>query len=169
MSTITETDLARLHHNQQTWDKRQRFLSYSRQLDPRRALARSVERDVRDRLAALGYIVTGTNHICSYDLLANGIRIEVKAANWDGSRYEANLRSNAADVLILACLDGDANFFVIPFDKVAGKTVIKITRHDPRDYIGQWTPYYDAWDLIDDLIRAGHNAWQLDLFGGVAC
>lgn len=164
MSTITETDLIRLHHNQQSWDKRQRFLAYSRQLDPRRQLARAVERHVRALIADRGYIVTKTSHTCNYDLLVQGIRIEVKAARWDGIRYEANLRSNDADALVFACIDSDIHFFVIPFGQVNGKTVIKITRHDPRDYIGQWMTYYDAWDILDDLVRAGRNPWQLDLF-----
>lgn len=161
---MNESDIQKLHESQQRWDKRQRFINYARCLDPRRALARSIERDVRTRIADRGYSVTKTNHTCNYDLLAQGLRIEVKAANWDGNRYEANLRSNDADVLVFACIDGDIHFFVIPFDQVAGRTVIKITSRDPRDYIGKWMNGYEAWDLLDDLIRAGRNAWQLDLF-----
>ena len=165
---MNEQTLAHLHETQQRWDKQQRFINYDRALDPRRTLARAVERDVRDRLALQGHAVSGTSHTCNYDLLADGIRVEVKAARWDGQRYEANLRSNVADILILACISSIPNslfYFVIPFGQVAGKTVIKITSHDPRDYIGQWMSYYNAWDIIDDLVRAGRNPWQPVLIG----
>lgn len=167
---MTEDDLARFHFAQQRYDKSQRFTApCDRALDPRRALSRRIERHVRERIEVRGIACTKTSHTARYDLLAQGIRIEVKAARWDGCRYEANLRSNDADLLVFGCLDGDLHFFVIPFDQVAGKTVIKITRHDPRDYLGQFMAYYEAWDLLDDLVRAGRNAWQPDLLGGSIC
>lgn len=157
---FTELALANFHLHQQAWDKSQRFVFIDRALDPRRVLARQVERAVRDRLERLGFTVSKTFHQCSYDLLVNGIRVEVKAARWDGRRYECNLRSNDADVLVFACIDGDTHFFVLPFDQVKGKTVIKITQHDPRDFLGSLIRWYEAWDIIDDLVRAGRNAWQ---------
>ena len=173
---MTETDLARLHLIQQHYDKSQRFTAHcERALDPRRILSRRIERHVRERIEAAGFVCAKTTHKANYDLLVQGIRVEVKASRWDGLRYEANLRSNDADLLVFMCIDDThpcirdrvysraesvSCAFVIPFDQVAGKTVIKITRHDPADYIGQFTPYYEAWDLLDDLIRAGRNAWQ---------
>jgi hypothetical protein len=171
---MTEDDLARLHLAQQRYDKSQRFTApCPRSLDPRRVLSRQIERHVRERIQAQGLVCTKTNHTARYDLLVQGVRVEVKAARWDGIRYEANLRDNSADLLVFGCLDGELHFFVIPFSQVAGKTVIKITRHDPRDYIGQFMVYYEAWDLLDDLVRAGRNAWQPDLLapglGGLTC
>lgn len=167
---MTESDLARLHLLQQRYDKAQRFTApCARALDPRRILSRRIERHVRERIQAAGLICTSTSHKARYDLLVQGIRVEVKASRWDGARYEANLHGNAADLLIFGCLDGDLHFFVIPFDQVAGKTVIKITSHDPRDYVGQFMAYYEAWNLLDDQVRAGRNAWQPELFGGSTC
>jgi hypothetical protein len=166
---MTESDLVRLHMAQQHWDKAQRFTAPATYaLDPRRVLARRVERIVRERIEALGIRCAKTGHTRNFDLLAQGVRVEVKASRWDGVRYEANLRSNDADVLVFGCLDGELHFFVIPFDQVAGRTVIKITSHDPRDYLGRFMRYYEAWDLLNDLIRAGRNAWQPELLGASA-
>jgi hypothetical protein len=167
---MTEDDLARLHLTQQRYDKSQRFTApFERALDPRRVLARRIEQNVRERIESLGLICAKTSHKANYDLLVQGIRVEVKASRWDGCRYEANLRSNDADLLVFACIDGAVHFFVIPFDQVRGRTVIKITRHDPRDYLGQFMRYYEAWDLLDDLVRAGRNSWQPNLLGGSTC
>ena len=65
--------------------------------------------------------------------------------------------------LVFCCLDGQAHYFVIPFGEIRGKTVVEITRHDPRDITSRWLRYYEAWDILTDLIRAGRNAWQPQL------
>jgi len=166
MFSFSDDGLAEMHMANRKLDNRVRqaiLFGAGRRLDPRRVLARQVEHQVRERVAARGIAVTGTRHTERFDLLAQGVRIEVKAARWDGVRYECNLRSNDADVLVFGCLDGELHFFVIPFEQVAGRTVIKVTQHDPRDYIGQWMCWFEAWDVIDELVASGRNAWQPEL------
>jgi hypothetical protein len=163
---ITEVDLARMHESEQKWDKAQRFrISWTVERDPRRELADQVEAMALDMLAGRGHLCIRTRHKEHFDLLVEGVRIEVKAANWDGEKYTCQLRSNRADVLAWACLDGDAHWFVIPFGEVAGLKALKISRHDPRDYHGKWMRYYGAWEIVDKLVAAGCNAWQPALMG----
>ncbi len=165
---IDELTLANLHQRQQQFDKSCGHIMnplsprrpHPRALDPRRVFARQIERAVRDHIEGLGFAVAGTSHKQNYDLLVQGLRVEIKAAHWDGRRYQAQMRANQADVLILCCLDGQAHYFVIPFDQVRGKTVVEINRHDPRDITTRWLRYYEAWDILSDLIAAGRNAWQ---------
>ena len=135
-------------------------------LDPRRVMARQVEQFVRERLVERGWHVAGTRHKASFDLLAQGVRIEVKAATWT-DRYQCNLHSNEADVLVWVCLDGTpgyggAHSFVIPFEHVRGRRVLEITQRDPREAL-RWMAFYEAWDTIDALVAAGRNAWQSPL------
>lgn len=158
---VTEADLARLHHEAQLWDRRQRYVLDGSH-DDRQPLARRMVHYVREKLTERGHVVTGMRHKAAYDLCDQGVRIEVKVSRWDDreARYEANLRDNNADLLVWGCLDGDLHCFVIPFDQVVGKTVIKITSHDPRDYCGKWMRWYETWDVIDELVAAGYNAWQ---------
>jgi len=164
---ITELALANMHQRQQQFDKFRRRHP-QRPLDPRRTFARQIERAVRERIEALGFTVTPARHKSNYDLLVQGLRVEVKAAHWDGHRYQAQMRSNDADVLVFCCMDGRAYHFVIPFEEVRGKTVVEIVRHDPRDITSRWLRYYEAWDILSDLIAAGRNAWQPALIQPVA-
>lgn len=174
MNTVTEDDLYRLHKRARDESNRTRYTLASAiascggaagpDLDRRRVLARRIESDVYQRLASLGYTVTRTKHTEHFDLLVQGVRIEVKAATWDGARYAAAMRGNRADVLVLACVDVCTRYFVIPFDLVAGLRYIKVTAHDVRDYAGRWTPFFEAWDLVDDLVASGINCWQRPLW-----
>lgn len=101
-----------------------------------------------------------TTHNAHFDLICDGLRVEVKAAAWSGGRYQAALRSNAADVLILDCRNGRDHFFVVPWREVAGLTHLKISQHDPADYRGRLRDFLEAWSVIDKLIAAGVNHWQ---------
>ncbi len=159
---FNEEALARLHEMNRRMDNRVRqaiMFGADRRMDPRRVLSRRFEHEVRAILAGRGLIVTGTQHKESFDLLVQGIRVEVKASRWSG-RYICNLHGNDADVLVWACVDGEVHYFVIPFEDVRGLTVIKISSHDPRDYCGRWMRWFGAWDLIGELVAAGRNAWQ---------
>jgi len=167
---VTETDLARLHNEAWSWARRQRYVFNFAPRDHRNPLARRMVRYVREKLTERGHVVAGMRHKAPYDLCDQGVRIEVKVSRWGDreKRYEANLRDNDADVLVFGCLDGDLHCFVIPFDQVAGKTVIKISCRDPRDYIGKWMRWYEAWDVLDELVAAGRNAWQPKLLEDLA-
>lgn len=158
----------RLHRLAAEESKRSRYLLQSthkpptRREDDRRRLAREAEDAVADTLKAKGFFVTRAATNAHFDLLVNGLRVEVKASRWSG-RYEANLRDNDADALAFACKNGRLHFFVIPFDAVKGLTVIKVTKEDPADYAGRWSPYLEAWATIDDMVANGVNHWQWPL------
>ena len=153
---------ARVRRAGRKWRKR-------RGLDPRRVLAVAMEREVQNRLADLGYVVTGTSHKAHFDLLVCGVRVEVKASVWSGARYGAALRDSDADVLVLGCLGADLRFFVIPFDQVRGLSYLKITSRDPANYKGRFAPFLGAWGVIEQAVQSGVNAWQMSLFEGVQC
>lgn len=168
---MNDDQLTRLHEINHKLDNRVKqaiIFGCDRQLDPRRVLARKMERLARAILAERGFSVAGTRHTENFDLLVQGIRVEVKASRWNGERYICNLHGNDADMLVWACVDGDVHWFVIPFDQVKGLTVLKIQSHDPRDYCGKWLRWYAAWDLLDEMIAAGRNAWQLELMEWMA-
>lgn len=171
MNSVSENDLERLHRwaaqDTQHFVYTMRAMTATRRKrDPRRVLADLMERRARARLEEGGLFVTGTRHKESFDLLAQGVRIEVKASTWDGKRYQCNLHDNEADVLVWGCLDGAVHWFVIPFGAVRGLRVLNITSHDPRDYMGKWMPFYERWKLIDELVAAGRNVWQPALMEG---
>lgn len=177
---ISELQLANFHQRQQAYDKQQRWLFGAQldgrwcapgratawALDPRRAMANAFEAEARRRLDALGLFTARTAHSARYDLMAEGVRVEVKASAWNGTAYQANLHGNRADVLAWACLDGGAHWwFVIPFGELRGRRKIEIACRDPRDTRGQWMRWYGAWEIVTDLRAAGRNAWQPALIG----
>jgi len=127
----------------------------------RKKFAREVETAIANRLRDDGYSVSRSSANAHYDLLVNGLRIEVKAAALSDRRYQAALRSNDADVLIICCRSADGDhYFVMPFDEARGKTHIKIPNADPTAYAGRLRVWYEAWNLIDQLIARGVNHWQ---------
>jgi hypothetical protein len=162
MTAIYTAD-EQLHQQHAAQCQRDRFLMRwlnGQQPRARKPFAREIESAIAERLAAAGHSVTRAAYHAHYDLLVDGLRVEVKAAARSSQRYQAALRSNEADVLILCCRNGADHFFVIPFDQVAGRTNIAIWSADPRDYTGQFRNYLEAWHLIDQLIAAGVNHWQ---------
>jgi len=150
--------------------------------DPRRLLAATVEADVVARLRARGYHVARTGHNDHFDLFVqqsetlkspasvfpsvcennidHGLRIEVKASTWSSAvhRYQAALRSNDADVLVLGCQNGALHYFVIPFPALRGLTNIAIHSLNPLFYTGRWRRYLEAWPLLDELIRTSEKS-----------
>ncbi len=169
IGAFVEDPVDRFHRLAAEESKRSRYLLQwtlkkppTRHEDDRRRLAREAEDAVADMLKAKGFFVTRAATNAHFDLLVNGLRVEVKASRWSG-RYEANLRDNDADALAFACKNGRLHFFVIPFDTVKGLTVIKVTKEDPADYVGRWSPYLEAWATIDDMIANGVNHWQRPL------
>jgi len=157
-----DEQLHRFHAQQQ---QRDRFIMRSLAVAPvdRKAFAHDVESDIIDRLRENHYVSrTAANE--HFDLLVDGLRIEVKAAALSGGRYQAAMRSNDADVLVFVCHDGEKkHYFVIPFEHVAGLTHIEICNTDPTAYAGWMRRWYDAWHLIDQLIAAGLNRYQMQL------
>lgn len=146
------------------------YLSGHKPID-RKPFAKEIETAIATRLRDAGHSVSRSTANEHYDLLVDGLRIEVKAAALSDHRYQAALRSNDADVLIICCRapspgegegrgEGCDHYFVIPFDDVRGLTHIKISQPDPTAYTGRYRIWYDAWELIDQLIARGVNHWQ---------
>lgn len=124
------------------------------------------ERLLAESLRRQGYQVELTPNNHPFDLwLGRGrqtIRVEIKAANpyytqairtW---RYQAAIRNRQTDLLIFVCLfDFDqVHHFIIPKAALGRHRNITITSRDPRDYRGQWAPYLDAWQFIDETLAA---------------
>jgi hypothetical protein len=122
-----------------------------------------IETAIAARLRESGYRVTHTAANEHFDLLVNGLRVEVKAACASGNRYQAALRDNDSDVLILCCRapspmgegrgEGYDHYFVIPFDEVRGRTHVKISNADPTAYAGRLSRWREAW--------TDFNGWPL--------
>lgn len=172
MQRVSERDLYNFFLRERAEGQRERYAGFCPLArDPRRALARAIEGEAAARLGALGFDVRPTAHTAHFDLLAIGegwaLRCEVKAARWDGERYQMNLRDNDADVVLFGCVDGALRWFVIPFEVVRGRRVVKVTAHNPADYIGRLTPYFEAWECLPDLARSVRNLYQLSLWGAL--
>ena len=162
---MTENDLARFFTKMRQQSQRAKYIPLPSSNDARRILANDIEAEAAGRLRELGFHVARQSHKSHFDILADGMRVEVKASRWDGERYQFNLHDNDADVVLFGCVDGSLTWFVVPFDQVKGKTTIEIGEHDPADYIGKLTAFYEAWDTLPDLARSSRNPYQLDLWG----
>ena len=129
----------------------QRSRAILREDNRRRRLAAAAVDYVTETLQARGLTVTEQAHNERFDLsLSNGQRVEVKAATFRGRRYQANVRGNEADVLILACLDHGAwSCFIIPFDRIASQN-IAVWSQDPSEYGGQWRDCLENWQAVCD-------------------
>ena len=108
---VDEWDLHQFFERMRREEQRARFCRPGP--DPRHELGREVELQVRAHLEGLGYWVSKAAPNARHDLWCEGVRVEVKGARWTG-RYQANLRRNQADVLVLGCVNGSIGFFVIP-------------------------------------------------------
>jgi hypothetical protein len=131
--------------------------------DPRKRTGNRGEVYVREYLAGRGIVVRRAgNYNQEYDLFLDSparLTIEVKAARWsNGSthRYQANLRQNYADFVVLVCINRKhhvAGMFVIPFRAWCHLSHLKITQEDPERYNGQWRRFLNRWDLIEERIK----------------
>ena len=160
---MNESDLARFFERERKESQRAKYLTLSARKDRRRILANDIEAEAASRLRELGFQVCKQSHKAHFDILADGMRVEVKASRWDGQRYQFNLHDNDADVVLFGCVDGSLTWFVVPFDVVMGKRTIEIRSHDPQDYIGKLTAFYEAWDTLPDLAKSARNPYQLNL------
>jgi hypothetical protein len=153
-----------LHRRHAQEQQRDRFIIRyltGKNLADRARFAHEIEAGIIDRLHAGGRFVSRTKYGEHFDLLVEGLRVEVKAAVLSNGRYQAALRRNDADVLIFVCHDGEReHYFVIPFDRVAGLTHIEIRNARPDRYAGWMAAWRDAWHVVDRLIAAGVNHWQ---------
>lgn len=143
--------------------------------DDQVALGRRVEVMAAEILGERGHTAYLTSHKRAWDLSVGGARVEVKGARWDGRRYQAAIRNHQADVVLMACLDdgalahrgagddGVAGWFVIPAAAVGGRRNLAIWSRDPLQYIGRWTRWLEAWDVVDEAVAAAGPYVQLRL------
>lgn len=138
------------------------------------AFGKRIETLAGDILADRGHSVHQTTYKAPFDLWAGGLKVEVKGAHWTAKqggkgRYQACIRNHRADVYLLACADGGhqvVGWFIIPAEAIGDKANVTITHPDPGQYAGQWAQYYQAWDILDGLVRrAGEHPQQLRLWG----
>ena len=131
---------------------------------------RDVEQWTARLLRQMGYEVEVTAHRHPFDLLVNGsIRVEVKGARLNylaarrSYRYQAEIRNDSAEVVLLVCEDefGLRHVFVLPAGVVRAGNVT-IWNRDPVAYRGQWAPYLGAWGWLEAL-RQAQGAIQLGL------
>ena len=162
MLTLTDSSLDYMFRCWREQSQRTRYIQLPGE-DPRSALAKLVESKVRDRLTDMGYAQTRTGHNDPFDLMVQGCRIEIKGAMCSTQGYRFNLRGNNADLLIIGCLNSKLHFFIIPFDLMRGISYLKIPSHDPLDYIGRWTTFYEAWPIVDEMVAMARNPWQIQL------
>jgi hypothetical protein len=99
------------------------------------------------------------------DLVANGVRIEVKAARFrpykDNGRhgYQFCLHRDGrngiqADVVVLLCyynLRYEPIAFVIPAYLVRDRKSLTVPS-DPRLYAGLWSEWLSSWEIIADVM-----------------
>ena len=161
MNIYTPDELQHMQYAAQA--RRERAITRAMSIRPAefKRFAHDAEADIIDRLRDEKHYVSRAAANAHFDLLVDGLRIEVKAASLRGGRYQAALRSNDSDVLVLVCYDGEQkHYFVIPFERVASLTHIEIRNADPAAYRGWMAAWRDAWYLIDQYIARGLNHWQ---------
>ncbi len=100
-------------------------------------------------------------------------RIEAKLAQHSQdqkgrNRYQAAIYNHQADLLIFIARDKDGHDhpFIIPMSAVTPRRNISIWSRNPEDYSGQWAPYLNTWERLDQAIQAAvtQDDWQLSLF-----
>lgn len=135
--------------------------------DDRMQLGRRVERLAAAILRERGALVSITSHKAHFDIQANGATVEVKAARWDGRRYQWNLRDSQAELYLLACVVDDcvAHWFIVPAAALDGRgRNLACWAEDPAYTTGWLARYLETWELADRAIDAGAHPWQLPLF-----
>jgi len=110
------------------------------------------------RLQALGYNVVFTEDNAPYDFEAHGpaglLFIEAKTSrggyrsNKNEYRYQANIRNQAADVIIwLLLANGQEHYFIIPKTEIDQK-ILTISSKNPAKTRGKFKKFYNRWDYL---------------------
>lgn len=122
------------------------------------------ENKVAEILNVMGYeaSVHEASSASDYDLLVNGLPVEVKGAKIHAYNGKGNqgfqfaikrvTSSNSIDcpIVILYCENpGPTSFFVIPLAELNGAHSITVPNQNPAAYHGKWSKYYNRFDLLD--------------------
>ena len=170
---MNEWGLHQFFQQKRQWDKRFWLANLERFQpgDPRRVLALEAEAAVADRLNELGYrVARPQSKTARWDLLIEGVRVEVKAANWRWREDKGNGRyqwhyHNDADLVILAAKNGRWHFFVLPIEALDGRQFLAVYSKEPELYSGQFRPYLEAWDVVEQVASQVEREYQPALPG----
>jgi hypothetical protein len=133
-----------------------------------------------EELARRGFSVVPRGGPKHYDFLVNGkARVEVKASHYSvrhlsnrTAAYQFSLRRYGLmvdeDLLILLCYNGSSDdplgAFVIPGSEVRPTLKkISITSKDPAVYTGKWAKWWNAWDVVKDVVNGAGAVDKLEV------
>lgn len=149
------------------------FLQAQRFRQPRNAhnyltLEREAQAEIIRQAGQHGYQCSTTAHKAPFDLWIEGVMVEIKAATWHesrkGCRYQANIRNHTADIVIFDCINGAHHLHFIPMIEIIPRRHLAIWSHDPALSSGQWLPFLEAWDYLEQAISQANHVWQPPLF-----
>ncbi len=127
-------------------------------------LSKIAEDRIIGKIERIGYEVHRTTYNAPFDAWVAGCKIEFKASNWQNKaqRYQANIRHHNADMIIFDAINGSDHYFIIPMQAVKPRQSVEIYSYDVNRYAGQWSPYLEAWDVLDQAIKdTSHKPIQL--------
>lgn len=114
--------------------------------------------------AEFGYRSSRTKANAPFDMVIEGLRVEVKAAAWHdspkGGRYQANIRNHKADLVIFDCINGTDHFHIIPMAVIVPRKALAVWSYDPSASSGQWVGYLENWDYLTEAVAAANSVWQ---------
>jgi hypothetical protein len=168
-------DIDRLHQEHAQFLQKQRFV-YHQKPTPNendyRLLQWRAEEAVSRMAEKLGHHVSRTINNAPFDLWIGGARVEVKASTWrpwpqpdsNSGRYQAAIRNHQADIVVLDCINGTDHLHFIPQAAIGSVSNIAVWTYDPADSGGRWRPYLEAFDFLEQAIKAANHSWQPSLF-----
>lgn len=160
----------RLHQENMQFLKAQQWPKPPALANDFRPVERAAVAEIMNQAGARGYRCSPTGNNDPFDLWIEGARVEVKAATYhnvetkQGGRYQANIRNHTADLLIFDCINGSHHLHFIPMVEIVPRRHIAIWSHDPARSRGQWLPFLEAWDYLEQAIFWANHQWQLPLF-----
>ena len=158
----------RLHQENAQFLRSQQWPKPPTRVHDFRAVEHSAEAEIIRQASARGYRCSITGHTAPFDLWIEGARVEIKAATYNqtknGGRYQANIRNHTADLLIFDCLNGSHHLHFIPMSEIVPRKHIAVWCYDPAASRGQWLPFLEAWDYLEQAIFSAKHQWQLPLF-----
>ena len=120
-----------------------------------------------------GYTILPCGHNGHWDLTlasdGQSLRVEVKIArpkakSGRSEYYQFKIKSGGhrppdGDVVICCCCPNgppSMTVYIIPTEALEDRSTLEITSN-PADYIGQWSIYHNAWDILHERL-GGKNA-----------
>ena len=157
----------RLHQENLQFLQAQRFKP-PRNTNDHRAVEQKATTEIMRQANDRGYRCSPTGNNDPFDLWIEGAKVEIKAATYNpaktGGRYQANIRNHTADILIFDCINGTHHVHFIPMIEISPRHHIAVWSYDPALSSGQWLPFLEAWDYLEQAVFEARHMWQLPLF-----